>query len=295
MDSLGSLNVFVRAADARSFTVAGQQLGISSSAVSKAIVRLEERLGIRLFHRSTRTVTLTPEGTLFFERCKRILDEVEAAETELSQMQKMPSGKLKISLPSVGMLFMPKFAAFNRLYPEIKLDISCSDRIVDVIEEGFDAVLRTGDPRDSRLMSRMLGSYRQVIVGSPAYFAAAGFPEEPEDLVSHQCLLYRFPTNGKLNVWPLNRDGKKIELNLPCNMVTDSLEPQVCFAEHGLGIACVPNIAVYRQLKEGSLVTVLDKYNESSTVFRILWPSSRHLSPKVRVFVDFMAENLLPF
>lgn len=294
MESLGSLDIFVRAGESRSFTSVGQQLGISASAVSKSISRLEERLGVRLFNRSTRTISLTPEGILFLERCRRIFCEVESAEAELLQTQNAPLGKLRISLPSIGTLFMPKLAAFQRYYPDISLDIDCSDRLVDVIEEGFDAVIRTGDPRDSRLIARTLGSYRRIIVGSPDYFQRAGFPQQPEDLVNHACLLYRYPTTGKIDIWPLNRDGQSLSINLSGSMVTNSLDPQICFSEQGLGIACIPDIAVLHQLNEGRLITVLDKYNQDCTTFRILWPSNKYLSPKLRVFVDFMLQNLFP-
>ncbi|BES83333.1 LysR family transcriptional regulator [Pectobacterium araliae] len=295
MDNLGALNVFVHAGETLSFTAAGRQLGISASAVSKAIVRLEERLGVRLFHRSTRTINLTPEGALFLERCRRILCEVESAEAELLQTQSAPRGKLRISLPSVGTRFMPKLATFKRLYPDIELDFDYSDRLVDVIEEGFDAVIRTGEPRDSRLMSRRLGSCRKVIVGAPSYFSQVGFPNEPADLTNHACLLYRFPSTGKLDAWPLTRAANTSAIELPISMVTNTLDPQVCFAEQGLGIACLPEIAVRQQLQEGKLVTVLDEYNRECMVFHVLWPSSRHLSPKIRAFVDFIAENLFPF
>lgn len=294
MESLGSLDVFVRVSASRSFTAAGQQLGISASAVSKAIARLEERLGVRLFHRSTRTVTLTPEGALFHERCRRILYEVESAEAELMQTRQVPRGKLRISLPSVGTLFMPKLGEFKRRHPDIELDIDYSDRLVDVIEEGFDAVIRTGEPSDSRLVARRLGACRRVIVGSPDYFEKAGIPLKPEDLANHACLLYRFPSTGKLDVWPLGRAADKPAFELPVSMVTNTLDPQVCFAEQGLGIACVPEIAVRAQLQSRRLMTVLDVYTQEEMVFHVLWPSSRHLSPKIRIFVDFVVENLFP-
>ncbi|MDN8615751.1 LysR family transcriptional regulator [Variovorax ginsengisoli] len=294
MDRLGALNVFVRASEARSFTIAGQQLGISSSAVSKAIVRLEERLGVRLFHRSTRTVSLTPEGGLFLARCRRILAEIEAAEGELSQAQSSPRGRLRVSIPSVGMLFLPTLAAFKRLYPEVELDIDCSDRLVDVIEEGFDAVIRTGAPADSRLMARAIGSYRRVIVGSPDYFERTGRPSKPEDLERHACFLYRYPSTGKLDDWPLGQGQRERAPELALGMVANTLDPLVSFVEQGLGVACIPDIAIRRQLEAGSLETVLDGFNEDCTTFRILWPSSRHLSPRLRGFVDFMAEKLFP-
>lgn len=293
MESLGSLDVFVRVSESRSFTAAGQQLGISASAVSKTIARLEERLSVRLFHRSTRTVNLTPEGALFLERCRRILSEVKDAEAELLQTRGTPQGKLRISLPSLGTLFMPKLGDFKRRYPEIELDIDYSDRLVDVIEEGFDAVIRSGTPSDSRLVARRLGTCRKVFVGAPGYFSHAGMPSKPEDLTSHARLHYRFPSTGKLDVWPL---GDKTEMipERPASMVTNTLDPQVCFAEQGLGIAYLPEIAVRRQLEQGSLVTVLDEYDRENMVFHVLWPSGRHLSVKIRLFVDFVTSHLFP-
>jgi DNA-binding transcriptional LysR family regulator len=179
MDSLGSLNAFVQAAKARSFTVAGRQLGVSSSAIGKAVARMEERLGVRLFHRSTRSITLTAEGALFLERCRRIFSEIEAAELELSQTHEAPRGTLRVSLPLVGMLMMPTLVAFMQAYPEIILDLDFSDRVVDVIGEGFDAVVRFAEVGDSRLMSRALGTYRRRLVAAPAYLATKGVPLIP--------------------------------------------------------------------------------------------------------------------
>ncbi|MGO4740352.1 LysR family transcriptional regulator [Bosea sp. 2KB_26] len=292
MDSLGSLHAFVQAADADGFTEAGRKLGVSASAVSKAVQRLEDRLGVRLFHRSTRSITLTQEGAMFLERCRRILCEFEAAESELSQTQMAPQGKLRVSLPSMGMLFMPKIAAFKRLYPQVELELDFTDRVVDVIDEGFDVVIRTGEHADSRLMTRTLGHYRRAIVGSPDYFREAGRPETPDDLARHPCLVYRFATTGKLDRWPLSRDGKPVQVELRNSVVMNTLEPQICLAESGLGIACVPDVAVTRQLEHGSLVSILKSYLETRTKMSVMWPTSRHLSPKLRAFVDFAAENL---
>jgi DNA-binding transcriptional LysR family regulator len=290
MDSLGSLNAFVQAAEARSFTVAGRQLGVSSSAIGKAVTRLEARLGVRLFHRSTRTISLTPEGALFLERCRRIFCELEAAELELAQTRSAPRGKLRVSLPLAGMLMMPTLSAFMRAYPEIELDLDFTDRLVDVIDEGFDCVVRAGEVSDSRLMARMLGTFRLILVGSPGYFARRGMPRKPEDLESHACLHHRFATNGKLEPWPLRR-GRKA-LALPTTAVANTIEPLIYMAEQGLGIACLPDFAIRHQLEEGTLVSVLDAHTLHEGTFRMLWPSSRYLSPKLRVFVDFMARNL---
>ena len=293
MDSLGSLNAFLRVAEARSFTVAGRQLGVSSSAMGKAVARMEERLGVRLFHRSTRSITLTAEGSLFLERCRRIFSEIEAAELELSQTRESPRGTLRVSLPLVGMLMMPTLVAFMRAYPEIMLDLDFSDRVVDVIEEGFDAVVRFADAGDSRLMSRALGMYRRRLVAAPAYLAARGVPLTPDDLMAHACLHHKFPTSRKSERWPLRPEHAGIENELPRTAVASTLEPIIFMVEQGMGIAYLPDFAISQQLREGALVTVLDDYTDRSGPLRILWPSSRHLAPKLRVFVDFLAANLV--
>lgn len=294
MESLVALDIFVRAGEARSFTVAGQQLGISASAVSKSIARLEQRLGVRLFHRSTRSITLTGEGQLFLARCHRIFCEISAAEAELLQSQSVPSGRLKISLPSLGLLFMSKLASFQHCYPEIELEIDCSDRMVEVVEEGFDAVIRTGEHSDSSLMLKKIGKYRSIVVASPEYLARYGMPLDPEALAQHNALLYRIPNSGKIMPWPVYRDGQRIELDLKASMVVNTLEPQICFAEQGIGIACIPDIAIREHLRTGRLQHILADYTPSQTTLSVLWPSSRHLSPKLRVFIDFMAKNLSP-
>jgi DNA-binding transcriptional LysR family regulator len=292
MDNLGSWNAFVQAAEYRSFVAAGRHLGVSPSAIGKSIARLEERLGARLFHRSTRSITLTPEGSLFLERCRRIFCEIEAAELELSQANEAPRGRLRVSMPIADRLMMPVLSAFMRAYPDIELDIDCSDRLVDVIEDGFDAVLRTGEPNDSRLMTRVLGSFRKRLVGSPDYFARMGTPEVPEDLTRHHCLFYRYPTTGKLQPWPLSRNGRDVELDLPATLICNTSAPQIHMAQEGLGIACLPDFTIMDELRAGTLVSVLDDFIPFSGTFRVLWPSSRYLSPKLRVFVDFVAEHL---
>ncbi len=292
MDSLGSLNAFVRAAETRSFTKAGAQLGVSSSAIGKAIARLEERLGVRLFHRSTRTITLTAEGALFLERCRRIFGEIEAAELELSQTRDAPRGKLKISLPVVGMLMMPTLSAFMRTWPAIELDLDFSDRLVVVIDEGYDAVVRTGEASDSRLMTRVLGSFGFKLVGSPSYFAQYGIPRALSDLETHRCLRHRYPTTGRVEDWLYDTRGNKAGFEMATAATSSAIEPLIQMAEDGHGIACLPDFAVRAQLAGGTLVSVMEHAVRHSNTYRILWPSSRQLSPKIRVFVDFMAENL---
>jgi len=294
MDRLGSLTAFVHAAETRSFTSAGRQMGISSSAVGKAVARLEERVGTRLFHRSTRSITLTPEGELFLSRCQRIFSEIEAAELELAHSTQAPRGRLRVSLPMVGSLMMPAINRFAITFPDIELDLDFSDRLVDIIEEGFDVVMRTGTMVDSNLMTRTLGHYEHCIVGSPPYLARRGVPSTPEDLLSHACLQHRLPSSRKLEPWPIVRDGIDLELDIPVTAVASTLEPLISMALADIGLICVPVFTVRRYLEAGTLKVVLDGHLHSTGVFRILWPSSRHTAPKIKAFVDFMVANLFP-
>lgn len=292
MDSLNGFVVFVQVAEARSFVGAGRLLGVSASAVGKSVARLEDKLGVRLFHRSTRSVTLTSEGSLFLERSRRILAEIEAAELELSQANAAPRGRLRVSLPLVSSLILPVLGEFMRAYPDIELDLDFSDRLVDVIEEGFDAVVRTGEPADSRLTARRLGTFRSVLVASPDYLARRGVPMTPSDLLQHTCLHYRFPNSGKLEPWALQALPDTPELLLPVSMVCNNIETRVCFALQGLGIAYLPDFAVQALLAEGRLLPVLPSHVQRTGVFHVLWPASKHASPKVRALVAFLSERV---
>lgn len=288
MDSLSGFNVFVQVAEARSFVAAGRVLGISASAVGKSVARLEERLGVRLFHRSTRSIALTAEGSLLLERSRRILAEIEAAGQELSHAAGAPRGRLRVSLPLVGALVLPVLADFMRQYPEIQLDLNFTDRVVDVIDEGFDAVVRTGEPADSRLSGRCIGSFKTHIVGAPEYFARHGVPTRPSDLATHTCLHYRFPSTGKLEAWPLKTPAGEPEVQVPTSMICDDMDTRVYFAMRGLGLALVAEFAVRDALADGRLRSVLDEYVERTIAFRLLWPSGRHLTPKLRALIDFL-------
>ncbi|MET0283435.1 MAG: LysR family transcriptional regulator [Polyangiales bacterium] len=287
MESLASIHAFVQAAEARSFTAAARQLGLSPSAVGKAVARLEERVGVRLLQRSTRTITLTSEGARFLERCRRILVELEAAEQELAETQDTPRGTLRVSMPLASTLMMPALSAFMRAHPTVALELDFSDRLVDVIEEGFEAVVRAGSARDSRLMSRVLGTFRLQLVASPAYLKRAGTPRRTAELARHACLQHRYATSGKLEPWPL-----RTAVTLPTTAVANTIEPLLHLAEQGHGIACLPDFALRAQLAAGTLVRVLPRQTQHQGTFRILWPSSRHLSPRLRLFIDFMATHL---
>lgn len=292
MESLGSLQTFVQVAELRSFADAGRAAGVSATAVGKSISRLEDNLGARLFHRTTRSITLTAEGEMLLARARRILAEAEAARDELSEHAQAPRGRLRISLPQITDLTMPVLADFMAAYPQILLDLDFTDRVVDVVEEGFDAVLRCGAPADSRLSARQVGVFNRCLVASPGYLQAHGVPTQPADLVDHHCLHYRFPTSGRIEEWPLR--GTPAEFRLPLSMVCNTIETRLCFAIRGRGIACLPDHSVQEAVQSGRLVRVLDGHVDGWSTLHLLWPSGRHMVPRLRVFVDFVAQRLMP-
>lgn len=294
MDSLSGFTVFVQVAETRSFVQAGRCLGVSASAIGKSVARLEEKLDVRLFHRSTRSITLTAEGALFLERSRRILAEIEAAQLELSQATGAPRGRLRVSLPLVSALVLPLLGEFMRQYPDIELDLDFTDRLVDVIDEGFDAVVRTGHPADSRLTARRLGSFQSMLVASPDYLERRGVPVIPADLLDHSCLHYRFPHNGKLETWPVCHAATEPDLQLPTSMICNNVETRVCFALQGLGIAYLPDFSIRELLADEQLRPVLTDHTPRTGTFHVLWPASRHTSPKVRALVDFLSERMFP-
>ncbi|EPN38178.1 transcriptional regulator [Pseudomonas syringae pv. actinidiae ICMP 18807] len=292
MESLSGLEIFVETAQTRSFNATGRKIGISASAVSKSISRLEERVGVRLFQRSTRSVRLTSEGEVFLERCRRILGEIQAAEDDLSAMTTSPRGRLRVGLALVAGLPLPVIAAFMERYPEIQLDLDFTDRMVDVIDEGFDIVIRGSELQDSRLMSRPLGPYRSCLVASPAYLEQKGTPIKPADLQNHSCLHYRWRNSGKLYQWPFKKSAViPAGSSLPVTMVCSNVEALIYLAQVGRGIACVPDFAVKDSLADGRLQKVLGSCLVGGSTFHVVWPSSRQMAPKVRAFVDFVVEH----
>jgi DNA-binding transcriptional LysR family regulator len=291
MDSV-ALNVFVQAAETRSFVAAGRTLGISASGVGKSVTRLEQDLGVRLFHRSTRSVTLTAEGRMFFERARRILAEFDAAHAELSEAAALPKGRLRIGLPMIGEPLLPVLVDFQRRYPEVELDLDFDNRKVDVIDEGYDAVVRSGEVEDSRLTSRRLGCFRMLLVGTPEYFERCGKPAHPRDLAEHACIQFRMPNTGKLQTWQLRYDAGEPEAQPATTVTCNTNEARLCFALEGLGIAYMSDFSVRDALTAGTLVTVLDEYTTDHNVFQLLWPSGRHITPKLRAFIDFVSEHV---
>ncbi|OLU13568.1 LysR family transcriptional regulator [Pseudomonas sp. PA1(2017)] len=292
MDNLSGIAVFVQVANTCSFTDSARLLGVSASAVGKSIARLEQRLGVRLLHRSTRSMTLTPEGQRFLERCRKVLCELEAAQLEISSAAAAPSGRLRISLPRVGELVMPVLIEFMQRYPQIELDIDLSNRMVDIFEEGFDAVTRTGTLQDSRLTARQLGSFSLNLVATPDYLHQHGTPSTPAELREHACLMHRFHASGKLERWPLRGNHSDLQATLKPRAICNSIASLLQVACAGQGIACLPDFMVARQIATGRLQTVLADHLDSAGTFWMLWPTSKYALPKLRALIDHMGANL---
>lgn len=293
MESLNGILAFVKTAESLSFVSAARAMGISASAVGKNVARLESSLKVRLFQRSTRKVSLTAEGQLFYERCRRILDDLQDAEAMLSHAIQAPRGRLRVSLPTIGYRFLlPLMPAFRKAYPEIELEMDFNDHLVDLIDDGFDVVIRSGGLADSKLMSRKLGPFRFVLCAAPTYLARKGRPQTLADLERHDCLRYRFVTTGKIMDWSLGADPEITQLRLPTVLTLNNMEAMLMAAVDGHGIAYMPDFLVRESVRTGALESLLDAHTSDHGQFWALWQSSRHLSPKIRVFVDFIAERL---
>ena len=293
MESLNGILAFVKTAESLSFVSAARAMGISASAVGKNVARLESSLKVRLFQRSTRKVSLTAEGQLFYERCRRILDDLQDAEAMLSHAIQAPRGRLRVSLPTIGYRFLlPLMPAFRKAYPEIELEMDFNDHLVDLIDDGFDVVIRSGGLADSKLMSRKLGPFRFVLCAAPTYLARKGRPQTLADLERHDCLRYRFVTPGKIMDWSLGADPEITQLRLPTVLTLNNMEAMLMAAVDGHGIAYMPDFLVRESVRTGALESLLDAHTSDQGQFWALWQSSRHLSPKIRVFVDFIAERL---
>ncbi|MFM0119128.1 LysR family transcriptional regulator [Paraburkholderia sp. RL18-101-BIB-B] len=293
MENLSGIVAFVQTAEASSFVGASQRLGLSPSAVGKSVARLEQHLGVRLLQRSTRRVSLTDDGERFYERCRQILDALSEAEAMMLQANAAPRGRLRVTLPTIGYRFLlPILPEFAERYPEIDLELDFNDRIVDVIEGGFDAAVRSGDLPDSQLMAKRLGPFRFVLCASPGYLQRHGVPLAPADLARHACLRFRFPTSGKLQHWAFRGLPEDAAARFPTALTCNNMEALRAAAELGLGVAYMPDFLARDAIRAGTLQNVLDDHLAHAGQFSVLWPSSRQLSPKLRAFVDFLSERL---
>ncbi|WJR79787.1 LysR family transcriptional regulator [Bradyrhizobium sp. NP1] len=291
MDKIAGISVFVQVVDSGSYVAAGRALGQTASSVGKTIVRLEERLGVRLFHRNTRSISLTTEGARFLERCRAIMNEIAAAEADLAAAREGPHGRLRVSVPMVSDAWNAVFVEFMARFPEIELELSYSNRNVDLIEEGFEAALRIGNLEDSRLRSRKIGSFRLVLVASPSYLSRRPPPGCLGDLEHHLCLRTQNSSTGKLYPWPLGQDFVRRSERLVKRLVADHNAMLLAACLQGQGIACMPEFWARRHINSGELVMMLEAETDNRRIVSALWPMGPS-SPKTSAFVDFIADKL---
>ena len=293
MDALNDVAVFVQVVSRGSFTAAADTLGLSKSVVSKYVTRLEDRLGARLLNRTTRRLSLTEVGRAFFERSQRGLLEIEEAEAEVSRMQGEPRGELRLSSPmSFGILHLaPLLPALQARYPELTVDMVLDDRKVDLVEEGFDLAIRIGELPDSSLVARRLGPCRHVVCGSPAYFARNGIPQSPEDLSQHAVITYRY-TNAPDEWHFLAPDGDHRQVSVTSRIKMNSSLALREALLNGAGVTLTPTFVVGADIRAGRLRAVLQGYRAMEVSIYAVYPQRKHLSPKIRAFVDFLAEHI---
>lgn len=272
------------------FAGAAREMGLSASAVAKSISRLEEDLGVRLFHRTTRQVTLTSDGLELHARCKHISDEIEALRNEAAGTRSEPSGTLRISVPVVvgRELVLPALNELARRHPRLSLDVAFSDRYADLVKEGLDAVVRVGSLRDSTLVGRRIGEQRLVVCASPAYLKRHGTPHKPSDIHQHECVSFRVPTTGMARPWQF-RDGRKnLELKPSSRIVMNEGEALVAAATAGLGLIQVPRIMAATRIQRGELKDVLERFAPAAMPISLVYPSARHLPSRLRALIELL-------
>jgi DNA-binding transcriptional LysR family regulator len=288
VNKLQAIKAFTNVAERRGFTAAAKRLGMSVSAVTKSIARLEDELGTQLFNRTTRRIALTDYGQDYYERCIRILADLEDAEAAMRESSASAKGRVRMVLPfSFGRVtLVPALPAFYARHPDITLDLSFSDRPVDLIEEGFDLAVRTGDLSDSRLIRRILTKGPMMTVAAPKYLAAHGTPETPEDLARHNCILGRFGPE-----WSFKRkDGSVFDIRVDGNLSVWSGDAVREAAVAGLGIARSTRWLFRKDLEAGAVVSVLDEYAVDGVPVSVLYPAKRHMARKLAAVIDFLVD-----
>lgn len=291
LDNLTGLVVFAKVVEEGGFSKAASSLGISKSSVSKQVSALEDHLGTRLLNRTTRRFSLTEPGTLLYERCQRIVAEVDAAEREAGSLQSNPSGRLRISTGvSFGRLHLARVLPdFLFEYPELSMELVLNDRRVDLVEEGYDVALRIGRLEDSTLIARKLCPARLVTVASPDYLKKRGEPKHPGDLTGHEHLAYSYLNEGA--AWDFRVEGRSQPYRIAPRMLMNNGDAILSMAEHGGGIAQIPTFIAGDSIRAGRLQQILSGYVPAPIGLYALYPNARNLPLKVRVFIDFLRKR----
>jgi DNA-binding transcriptional LysR family regulator len=294
MDRLDGIEAFVKVGELGSFSAAAKRLGTSKSAVSKQVAALEDRLGAKLLHRTTRALSLTEAGGAFLERARAILSELAEAESAVSSLNGELQGALWVNAPlSFGIRHVaPAVAPFLAAHPNLTLELDLSDRFVDLVEEGYDLALRIGVLPDSSLIARRLVPVKRLLCAAPSYLDKHGTPQTPADLAAHACLTYRH--DRRSGPWLLERGGERLQLNVAGPLAANNGDVLLAAAEAGAGIVDLPTFYTCDALRDGRLRAVLPDWSPPKLALHAVYPPNRHLSLKVRTFIDYLAARLGP-
>ena len=282
------ISEFVYVAETESFTQASKKLAISTAQVSRQISALEKRLNIKLFYRTTRKVSLTEEGRVFYQHCRSVLDGLDEAERAITNLQSKPQGKIKLtaSVTYGEQQILPLVSDFMKLYSDVEVNANLSNQKLDLIEEGYDLAIRLGKLTDSTMMAKKLGKRTNFLCASPAYLDKYGIPHSLSELNNHSCLL------GTLDYWHFCNAGKESSIRVTGRLRYNSGVSLVDAALKGLGIVQLPDYYVQHHLKSGELISLLDNFREPDSGIWAVYPQNRHLSPKIRLLVDYLVEHL---
>ncbi|HEX8614692.1 MAG TPA: LysR family transcriptional regulator [Telluria sp.] len=290
---VGSIELFCAAAEYGSFTAAANALGVTPAAVSRSVSRLEARLGARLFVRTTRQVSLTEDGRRYFEQCQQALTQLIDAERALTGLQGMPSGVLRISVPTTygHHRVLPLLPAFRTRYPEVRVDVHVSNRNIDFVDEGYDLAIRAREPADSGFVARKLEDAELVVVAAPAYLARTGTPDSIAALAQHDCINFVLPSTGRPIPWLFHDKGKLIQVAASGSYcLYEDVLAGVTLARSGAGLFQAYRFTIEEDLRNKTLVEVLAAHGGCARPFSVIYPHGRHLPLKVRLFVDFLLE-----
>ncbi|WP_420998068.1 LysR family transcriptional regulator [Cupriavidus sp. 30B13] len=292
MDRLVSMQAFTRVVDVGSFARAAESMDLPKATLTRLIQNLETHLGVKLLHRTTRRISVTTDGAAYYERCVRILADVEEAEQSLTHQNNTPRGTLAVDTTAglAQSVLIPRLHEFFAAYPELKMELTINGKPIDLLKEGVDVVLRVGDPVDETMVARRIGQLRLGFYGSPLYLNRQGTPTQPSDLAQHRAVNYLSNRTGREVPWPMGQGDKRTELLLPSSISTNDADVYLACALEGHGLARISRMMAQPYVESGRLVEVLADWPTDSLPVSAMYPQNRHLSAKVRVFVNWAAD-----
>ena len=294
MDKLQAMEVFVRVVETGGITRAAESLGLSKATAATLLQKLEASLGVRLLNRTTRRVSVTADGAAYYERCVAILGQVRETEESLSKQHATPRGRLRVDVPTLmaRSVFVPALPQFFARYPDIELALSCSERRADLIEEGVDCAVWSGEIGESSIVARRVGFLYFATCAAPSYIAAHGKPMHPDELAKHRCINHFSPRTGKVAEWIFSKGGSRVQASFGGHIAVDDENSYVAAAEAGLGIAQVPAFILKDAMERGTLELVLGDWFPEPSPLYVVFPQHRQLSSRIRVFADWVAQLL---